>query len=333
MTEPARDASAPGAGMVSRRAALRFAAGSTLVLATGCGAGTSADRRTSTAASTTMKAPVDTDIALVRRAIDGEERLAAFCSDAAHRFRAERGTLLRLTAQQRLHVSRLRAALTDLEPPVTRAHRPVPRRASSLKPVLADLTMQAATSRSTACLAATSGLLAELFGSLAASHAVTVLGLDPSAAATTTPTPRAVPAAEPLQPCLAAEHAAVYGYGVLGGVVSAGVSDAPIAKAAVASYDAHRRRRDLLVDLITAAGDTPVAAEAAYDVPFRVAGEATARRLARLLEARCATVYARAIAATTGDVRAMTSAVLLDCAVRGARWGAAPTAFPGLDAT
>jgi hypothetical protein len=27
------------------------------------------------------------------------------------------------------------------------------------------------------------------------------------------------------------------------------------------------------------------------------------------------------------------SGTLVDCAVRGARWGAAPTAFPGLDAT
>jgi hypothetical protein len=236
-----------------------------------------------------------------------------------------------LTERQLQHVARLRASLTHLDPPPASAHRAVPPKNQDLRPVLSGLVQQARLSRSTACLAATSGLLAELFASLAASHAVTLLDLDPAAAASHVPTPDSVSVAAPLQPCLAAEHAAVFGYGVLAGVVSAGVSDTPIARIAVASYDVHRDRRDQLVDLIAATGATPIAAEAAYDVPFAVAGDATARRLARMLEARCATVYARATAATTGDARAMTSAVVLDCAVRGVRWGAAPTAFPGLD--
>ena len=143
--------------------------------------------------------------------------------------------------------------------------------------------------------------------------------------------PDTVIAAQALQPCLAAEHAAVYGYALLGGVLSAAVSDGPWAKAATASYETHRDRRDILTELIGAAGGKPVVAEPAYDSPFQVAGVPTARRLAQYLEARCASVYARATAATTEDTRLMVSGTLLDCAVRGARWGAAPTAFPGLD--
>jgi uncharacterized protein DUF4439 len=316
-------------GLVSRRAALRLAAGSSLVAVAGCGVDASSGRRTATAGSTTTS--VDSDIALVRQAIDGEERLAGFCTEAASEFPSERVLLLRLAGLQRMHVSRLRATLTNLDPPLTRAHPPVPRTAGRMRTVLGDLALQARGDRSAACLAATSGLLAELFGSVAAAHGVTVLALDPSEATPSIPVPTSVPTAEPLQPCLAAEHAAVFGYGVLGGVVSAGVSDAPIAKTAVASYDAHRSRRDLLLELIAATSATPVAAQAAYDVPFRVTGEATARRLAQVIEARCATVYARATAASTGAARALTSGTLLDCAVRAARWGAAPTAFPGLD--
>ncbi|NED21451.1 DUF4439 domain-containing protein, partial [Streptomyces sp. SID9913] len=45
-----------------------------------------------------------------------------------------------------------------------------------------------------------------------------------------------------LQAALAAEHAAVYGYGVVGGRI--GKERAPQARSA---YDAHRARRDTLV--------------------------------------------------------------------------------------
>ena len=208
----------------------------------------------------------------------------------------------------------------------------LPRTAESLSSTLGVLALATRKARSHDCLAATSGLLAELFASVAAAHAVTVWETTPGAAATAVSVPESVTAPDLLQPCLAAEHAAVYGYGVLGGVLSAAESDAPAAKAAVAAYDAHRSRRDTLTELIVAAGGRPVVSQPVYDIPFHVDGPPSARRLAQYLEARCATVYARATAATSMEARLLVSGVLLDCAVRGARWGMAPTAFPGLDA-
>ncbi len=157
--------------------------------------------------------------------------------------------------------------------------------------------------------------------------------LTPAAAPTAAVTPRSVTNPAALQPALEAEYAAVFGYGVVGGVLTAGVSHSDAADDARSSYDVHRQRRDSLRALITAAGAQPAAAEPAYDLPFPVTGQPGAARLARYLEARCAAVYARAVAATVGDTRQLVSTTLVDCATRGAGWGAAPTAFPGLDQT
>ncbi|MGY5106639.1 DUF4439 domain-containing protein, partial [Streptomyces sp. 900105245] len=66
-----------------------------------------------------------------------------------------------------------------------------------------------------------------------------------------------------LQAALAAEHAAVYGYGVVGGRI--GEHGRTEARAA---YDAHRARRDALVREVRDLGGEPVAASAAYALPF-----------------------------------------------------------------
>jgi Domain of unknown function (DUF4439) len=330
VTETSRDTDTD-AVVLSRRVLLGAGLCSVLALASGCGGDlrTHNDRSGPGAAAT--GSPLNSDIRLLTRAIADEEALGAFCTAAARRFPDQRPLLAGLGERQRLHVTRFRSSLTDLNPPVNRIRPALPRRSEDLQAALAALALDARNARSADCVTATSGLLAELFASVAASHAETVQSLDPASAGTTVSVPAAVTAAEALQPCLAAEHAAVFGYGLLGGVLSAAVSEAPAAKAALTSYDAHRGRRDALTELIEAAGGKPVAAEAAYDAPFPVAGVPSARRLARYLEARCATVYARATAVTTQDTRAMVSGTLLDCAVRGARWGSGPTAFPGLD--
>ena len=96
--------------------------------------------------------------------------------------------------------------------------------------------------------------------------------------------PRALAAA---QAALAAEHAAVYGYGVVG----ARVGDDRRAEAAQA-YDAHRARRDALRRTVRDLGGDPVAADAAYALPFPVPDAAAAVRLAAVLEDRVADVYA-----------------------------------------
>ncbi len=227
------------------------------------------------------------------RAIADEQALGAYVTAALRRFPDQRPLLAGLAERQRLHVTRFRDALTEPAAQSNRGRPSLPRSSAALKPALADLVLGARNARSADCAAATSGLLAELFASAAASHAMTVQSLEPGSAAPVAVVPDAVTSARGLQQCLAAEHAAVFGYALLGGVLSAAVSEAPAAKAAVTSYDVHRDRRDVLTELIAAAGTKPAAAEAAYDIPFPVAGEPSARRLARYLEARCATVYAR----------------------------------------
>ncbi|WP_236652517.1 ferritin-like domain-containing protein [Streptacidiphilus neutrinimicus] len=127
------------------------------------------------------------------------------------------------------------------------------------------------------------------------------------------------------QASLAAEQATVYGYGVLGALLSGGLRSQ-----ATTDYQLHRARRDALDALITSAGAAPHAGAAAYDLPFQVADASSARCLAALLEDRLAAVYANAVQAGTAGFRADAAAQLRAAAVRSVAWGAAPTPFPGL---
>jgi hypothetical protein len=128
-----------------------------------------------------------------------------------------------------------------------------------------------------------------------------------------------------LQETLAAEHAAIYGYGV------AGARLPNVARrAALAAYDTHRARRDQWRDLVVAMGGQPVGAAPAYALPFPVRGPADARRLVAYLETRMAVPYARLVAESTSRERELAARSLQDAAVRAARWGAAVPAFPGL---
>ena len=131
-----------------------------------------------------------------------------------------------------------------------------------------------------------------------------------------------VPSETPaLQSMLAAEHAAVYAYGVVGGILGATSSEA------AAAYAAHRGRRDQLTAMI---GQGAVPAEPVYALPFEVSRPPQARRLAVRVEQRCAAAYAASVAQTTGKRRLYAARALTDCAVRGLAWGAEPEAFPGL---
>jgi hypothetical protein len=138
-----------------------------------------------------------------------------------------------------------------------------------------------------------------------------------------------VSALDALQSCLSAEHADLFGYGVLGGVL-AGISGASsFEEYAETCYIAHRTRRDDLTALLYRLGQSPVAADPAYTLPFAVSGLPACKRLARQLEARTATVYAEAVAETVSRSRAMAVDALTDCALREVGWGASLQAFPG----
>lgn len=128
-----------------------------------------------------------------------------------------------------------------------------------------------------------------------------------------------------LQDALSAEHAAVYGYGVVGGRIA----DARRGEVRSA-YDAHRSRRDALRRDIRDLGGTPDPAAAAYGLPFAVPDSAAAVRLAGELEDRVAGVYASLVEASEGARRAEAAGALREAAVRAVRWRGGSVAFPGL---
>ena len=128
-----------------------------------------------------------------------------------------------------------------------------------------------------------------------------------------------------LQDALAGEHAALYAYGVLGG--RAGATQAAMAGAA---YVRHRARRDTLMRMLRASGARPVPAAVGYDLPFSVDEPAALRRLAVLVERRCAALYAAVVAHASGGPREFAARSLLDCATTALRWGSPPEPFPGI---
>ncbi|MER6208212.1 ferritin-like domain-containing protein [Streptomyces sp. NPDC001642] len=128
-----------------------------------------------------------------------------------------------------------------------------------------------------------------------------------------------------VQAALAAEHAAVYGYGVVGGRIREGRR-----QEAKTAYDAHRARRDALVREVRGLGGTPVAASAGYALPFPVPDSAAAVQLAAELEDRVAGVYSDLVRAATGGLRATAAEALREAAVRAVRWRGGSVPFPGL---
>jgi hypothetical protein len=134
-----------------------------------------------------------------------------------------------------------------------------------------------------------------------------------------------------LQRTLAAEHAAVYVFGVLGGRAAV-LGESPLRPALAAAYDAHLARRDRLRVLVTAAGGDPVAAEAAYDVlrPLTTPAQITAEALR--VERACVSTYAALVAATTGADRLWAVETLGAGALSELTFGGPPLPLPGLPA-
>jgi hypothetical protein len=127
------------------------------------------------------------------------------------------------------------------------------------------------------------------------------------------------------QAALAAEHAAVYGYGVVGGRIAASRETE-----ATQAYDAHRSGRDALSRTVAGLGGRPVAAAAGYELPFAVADSAGAVRLAAFLEDRVAGAYGDLVRVAADALRQDAAAGLRAAAVRAVRWSGGSVAFPGL---
>jgi aspartate/methionine/tyrosine aminotransferase len=127
------------------------------------------------------------------------------------------------------------------------------------------------------------------------------------------------------QAALAAEHAAVYGYGVVGAWAGE-----PHRAEVDRLYTAHRQRRDALRRTVRELGGTPVAAAAGYALPFAVNDGPAALALAAVLEERLAGAYADLVRAGEGRTRLEAAEELRRAALRAARWSGGPLAFPGL---
>ena len=118
-----------------------------------------------------------------------------------------------------------------------------------------------------------------------------------------------------LADALKAEYAAVYGYGVVGVHV-----EPALRTAAKQAENAHRKRRDQLLERLAAAGATPPAAEPAYRLPFPVTDSAGAVKLGRHLEEGVAAVWQATLVATRGADRKLALDALIDAAIRASRW-------------
>jgi hypothetical protein len=128
-----------------------------------------------------------------------------------------------------------------------------------------------------------------------------------------------------LQGALAAEHAAVYGYGVAGAML-AGNEQAD----ARADWTAHQVARDTLEAMLTKLGATPVAASPAYALPFAVTSPNTAERLAATLEEGVTRAYLGLVAVSNPTLRAFGAKSMQTSANRALSWSGSTVAFPGM---
>jgi hypothetical protein len=132
--------------------------------------------------------------------------------------------------------------------------------------------------------------------------------------------PSAATEAEALNAALAAEHAAVWGYGVVGAALPDDRRDR-----ASAAEGAHRDARDGLVALLAERGADPVGPEGGYELPFPVLSEADAAALAVTLEEGVAAAYVRVLGdAAEQATRQLAVDALGVAEVRAVVWRAAP---------
>jgi|SRR5271165_4711844 len=132
----------------------------------------------------------------------------------------------------------------------------------------------------------------------------------------------AVPA---LQAALAAENAAIFGYGVAGAHLT-GNSLA----AAEQDWTTHNEARDTLAGMIRQLDTTPAATQAFYQLPFRVHDAASATALAAHLEDGVTRAYLGLVAVSDQQLRRFGALAMQGAAQRAAFWRGSTQAFPGL---
>ncbi|WP_234327295.1 ferritin-like domain-containing protein [Streptomyces sp. NRRL WC-3742] len=313
----------------SRRTLLALGLLTSLTALTAC---TGTDDPSSPAATPDPDAPVR------RRAVAATDAVLAAYDTAL----AAPGQQAALLQQLRAETIRHRAALAEglpaaasptattasasptAAPPGTPAGTPAAEERRAAQAHLADL-------------AAATGPLARLLASVAASRLLHAAALGDTAPAASTPVATPAPSTTPaapagtaglaaLQSALGAEHAAVYGYGIVGARLPEDQQRAD-ARTALA---AHEARRDSWQRLLTTLGSAPTPAAGGYRLPFPVQDAATAAQLAAHLETGLTGVYADLVGALPAAHRPAAAAALHEAAVRARRWGAPATPFPGI---
>jgi len=140
------------------------------------------------------------------------------------------------------------------------------------------------------------------------------------------PAPRSAAATTAaLQSALAAEHAAVYGYGIVGANLTGSMQ-----AAAMTDWVAHQVARDTLEAMLRSWGSEPVPAAAAYRLPVTVRTPSQAVSLAVLLEDRVATTYLSLVALSGVSIRQFGALQVRAAALRAAAWRGSTVPFPGL---
>ena len=148
---------------------------------------------------------------------------------------------------------------------------------------------------------------------------------EPMSAERIAATPGPVTAVQALQAALAAEDAAVFGYGVAGAHLSGSRKSA-----AEQDWTGHNEARDTLTTMISALGAAPVAAQAFYRLPFSVHDAASAAKLAADLEDGVTRAYLGLVAVSDRQLRTFGALAMQATAERAAFWRGTTEPFPGL---
>jgi hypothetical protein len=128
-----------------------------------------------------------------------------------------------------------------------------------------------------------------------------------------------------LQAALAAENAAIFGYGVAGAhLTGSGLA------AAEQDWTRHNEARDTLAAMIRRLGAAPAATRAFYQLPFRVHDAASAMALAAYLEDGVTKAYLGLVAVSDQRLRRFGALAMQGTAQRAAFWRGSTQAFPGL---
>jgi hypothetical protein len=126
---------------------------------------------------------------------------------------------------------------------------------------------------------------------------------------------------------LAAEHAAVYVYGLL-----AARNSGRLRSSLTSAYNAHRRRRDQFRTLVTERGGAPVEAEVSYALPFEPDGSTESVRLATFVEEGVTAAYLELVAVEDALIRRVAAMAMQESVTRSYTLRPEIIALPGLRA-